>query len=95
MWNAWVLWVFLLFHASNFIMGTEDNSVKIIAWGASKLELFCQYEMTDILTLYCHEEMTSWHYIVTKSTIVDDLGVREPPLVCLFSVRIITKKIKI
>ena len=38
---------------------------------SSKLELLCQYEMTSI---------------VTKSSIIDDLGVRDPPLVCLFSV---------
>ena len=33
---------------------------------SSKLELLCQYEMTSI---------------VTKSSIIDDLGVRDPPLV--------------
>ena len=37
---------------------------------SSKLKLLCQYEMTSI---------------VTKSSIIDDLGVRDPPLVCLFS----------
>ena len=46
---------------------------------SSKLELLCQYEMTSI---------------VTKSSIIDDLGVRDPPLVCLFSVQNNTKKIK-
>ena len=46
---------------------------------SSKLELLCQYEMTSIFT---------------KSSIIDDLGVRDPPLVCLFSVQKITKKIK-
>ena len=46
---------------------------------SSKLELLCQYEMTSI---------------VTKSSIIDDLGVRDLPLVCLFSVQNITKKIK-
>ena len=46
---------------------------------SSKLELLCQYEMTSI---------------VTKSSIIDDLGVRDPPLVCLFSVQNITKKVK-
>ena len=46
---------------------------------SSKLELLCQYEMTSI---------------VTKSSIIDDLGVRDPPLVCLFSVQNITKNIK-
>ena len=28
MWNAWVLWVFALLHASKFIMETEDNSMQ-------------------------------------------------------------------
>ena len=46
---------------------------------SSKLELLCQYEMTCI---------------VTKSSIIDDLAVQDPPLVCLFSVQNITKKIK-
>ena len=46
---------------------------------SSKLELLCQYEMISI---------------VTKNSIIDDLGVRDPPLVCLFSVQNITKKIK-
>ena len=41
---------------------------------SSKLELLCQYEMT------------SWHYIIVKCPIIDDLEVRDPPLVCLFSV---------
>ena len=50
---------------------------------SSKLELLCQYKMT------------SWHYIVTKSSIIDDLGVRDPPLAFLFSMQNITKKIKI
>ena len=50
---------------------------------SSKLELLCQYKMT------------SWHYIVTKSSIIDDPGVRDPPLVFLFSMQNITKKIKI
>ena len=56
---------------------------------SSKLELLRQYEMT------------SSHHIVTKSSIINDLGVREPPPSCLFSmislfsVRNITKKIKI
>ena len=28
MWNAWVLQVFLLSRASNFLMGTEENSIQ-------------------------------------------------------------------
>ena len=46
---------------------------------SSKLELLCQCKMT---------------FIATKNSIIDDLGVRNPPLVCLFSVQSITKKIK-
>ena len=57
MWNAWVLWVFLHFHASKFLMGTEDNSEQrhFTIPSSYKLELLCQCEMT------------SWYYIVTKS----------------------------
>ena len=39
--------------------------------------------------------MTSWYYAVTKSLIIDDVEVRDPPLVCLFPVQNITKNIKI
>ena len=46
---------------------------------SSKLELLFQYEMTSIFT---------------KSSIIDGLRVRDPPLVRLFSVQNITKKIK-
>ena len=72
--------VFVLLHDSNFIMETEDayRGSSTIP-PSSKLELLCQYEMTSI---------------VTKSSIIDDLGVRDPPLVCLFSVQNITRKIK-
>ena len=72
--------VFVLLHDSNFIMETEDayRGSSTIP-PSSKLELLCQYKMTSI---------------VTKSSIIDDLGVRDPPLVCLFSVQNITRKIK-
>ena len=73
MWSAWVLWVFLLLYAS--ILSWQ---MKIIAYRgsstilpSSKLELLCQCKITSI---------------VTKSSIIDDLGVRDPSLVCLFSV---------
>ena len=75
MWNAWVLRVFLLSHASSFLIETEDNSIQ--CRGSStipssfKLELLCQCEMT------------SFYYIVTKSSIVDNMWVQDPPLVCL------------
>ena len=81
MWNTWVLWVFILPDASNFIMETEDNSIQrqlydsfIILVGAALLN-----------------KMT---FIDTKSSIIDYLGVWNPPLVCLFSVKNVTKKIK-
>ena len=38
---------------------------------------------------------TSNYYAVTKSFIIDDLRRRDPPLVCLFPVKSITKKINI
>ena len=80
-WNTWVLLVFALLHVP--ILSWK---LKIIAYRgsftippSSKLELVCQYKMTSI---------------VTRSSIIDDLGVRDPPLVCLLSVQNITKKIK-
>ena len=39
--------------------------------------------------------MTSWYYVVTKSFIIDNVVVQDPPLVCLFPVQNITKKIEI
>ena len=44
--------------------------------------------------LICHYKITSWHYIITKSSIVDDLRVWYPPLVFFISMQGITKKIK-
>ena len=80
-WNAWVLLVFVLLHVP--ILSWK---LKIIAYRgsstippSSKLELLCQCKMTSI---------------VTKSSIIDDPGIRDPPLVCLFFVQNITKKIK-
>ena len=49
---------------------------------SSKLELLCQYKMT------------SWHYIVTKSSIIDDLGVRDPPLVFCYLCKTLPKRLK-
>ena len=72
--------VFVLFHDYNFVMEAEDayRGSSTIP-PSSKLQLLCQYKMTSI---------------VTKSSIIDDLGVRDLPLVFLFSVENITKKIK-
>ena len=73
MWNAWVLWVF-----PSSMLPILSWKLKIIACRSSstiapssKLELLCQWEMTSM---------------VTKSFIIDDLGARDLPLVCLFSV---------
>ena len=77
MWNAWVLRVFLLSHASNFINRTKDNSIQRQLYDPFiiKLELLCQCEMT------------SWYYIATKSSIVDNLLFPDRSLVCFFFVR--------
>ena len=64
-------------------------NLKIIAYRgnsaiplSSKLELLCQYEMTSIFT---------------KSSIIDDLGVRDPPLVCFvfFLYKTLPKRLKL
>ena len=71
---------------SSFMIPILSWKLKIIAYSgsstippSSKLELLYQYEMTSI---------------ATKSSIIDDLGARDPPLVRLFSMKNITKKIK-
>ena len=74
MWNAWVFRIFLLSYASNFLMGTEDNSIQnsFTILALPKLELPRQFEITF------------WYHIVRKSSIVDDLWVEDSPLVCFF-----------
>ena len=47
------------------------------------------------LELLCQCEKTSWYYIVTKNSVVDNLRVQDPPVVRFFSVRNFTEKIKI
>ena len=71
---------------SSSMLSILSWKLKIIAYRgsrtippSSKFELLCQYEMTST---------------GTKSSIIDDLGVRYPPLVCLFSVQNSNKKIK-
>ena len=85
MWNAWVLWVSILPHASNFIMETENHSI--------------QKQLYDSSIIYVGAALSTQNYFlnytVTKSSIIDDLGVRDPPLAFLFSMQNITKKIKI
>ena len=49
---------------------------------SSKLEPLCQCKMT------------SWHYIVTKSSIIDDLGVQDPPLVFCCQCKTLPKRLK-
>ena len=61
------------------IIAHRDSST---IYPSSKLELLCQYKMT------------SWDYIVTKSCIIDDLGVRDPPLVFCFLCKILSKRLK-
>ena len=72
MWNAWAFWVFV-----PQILPILPCKLKIITYKSSsaippssKSKLLCQYEMN------------SWHYIVTKTSIIDVLEVRDPPLVC-------------
>ena len=47
---------------------------------SSKLELLCQYETT---------------FIIPESSIIDDLGVLDPPLVSLFSVQTLPKRLEL
>ena len=47
------------------------------------------------LSCFVSKVMTFRYYFVTKSSIIDYFGVRDPALVCLFPVQNITKKIKI
>ena len=47
------------------------------------------------LSCFVDKVMTSWYYVVTKRSIIDDVGVRDPTLVCLFLVQNITKKVKL
>ena len=60
-------------------------------WRQAGLQLL--YHLS--LSCFFNKVMTSWYYAVTKSLIIDDVGVRDPPLVCLFPVQNTTKKIKI
>ena len=64
---------------SSLMLPLFSWELKIIAYrrsftipSSSKLELLCQCEMT------------SWYYIVTKSSIVDDLWVQDPAVVFFF-----------
>ena len=74
MWNAWVLRVSLFPMLPIF-----SCELKITAYRGS-----FTIPLSSKLELLCQCEMTSWYYIVTKSSIVDDLWVRDLPLVCFF-----------
>ena len=60
-------------------------------WRKAGLQLL--YHLS--LSCFVNKVMTSWYYVVTKSFIIDDVVVPDPPLVCLFPVQNITKKIEI
>ena len=71
----------------------SSTMLPILSW---KLKMIAYRESSTIpssskLELFCPHEITS---IVTKSSIINDLRVWDPPLVFLFSVQNITKKIK-
>ena len=67
-----------------FSCSLSSPIIPILSW---KLKIH-----TEVALRFLHHQ--SWSSIVTKSSIKDDLGIRDPP-VCLFSVQNITKKIKI
>ena len=79
MWNACVLWVFVLPHAFIYKLKITTYRGSSEITPSFKMELLCQYELTFR------------HYIVTKNSITDDMEVRDPSLVGLFSVQNITK----
>ena len=72
-------------HGLSFIVETRDNNMQGQLSNSSIIQAgaLCQYELT------------SWHYIVIKRSIIDDLEVQDLPLVCFFTVQKITKKIAI
>ena len=73
----------------------SSSTLPILSWklriiacrGRSMIPTSCKLE------LFCPYVMPSWHYIVTKSSIIVDMGVRYPPLVCLFSVQKSSKRL--
>ena len=74
MWNAWVLRVFLLSHASNFLMGTEDNSIQRQLYDSFIIYVGAALPMrNDFLILYCHKELHRRWSVGPRS-----------PLVCFF-----------
>ena len=76
-----------------FSWSLSSSMIPILSWKLKIVAYRCSSTIppSSKLKLLCQCDMTS---IVNKSSIMDDLGVRDPPLVCLFSVQNITKKIK-
>ena len=74
-----------------FSWSLSSSMIPILSWKLKIIACRCSSTIPPSSKLLCQCDMTS---IVTKSSIIDDLGVWDPPLVCLFSVQNITKKIK-
>ena len=78
--SMWNAWVLCV-----FVLFYHGN------WREAGLRLL--YHLS--LSCFLSKVMTSRYYFVTKSSIIDYFGVRDPALICLFPVQNITKKIKI
>ena len=53
MWNTWVLWIFIVLHASNFIIVTEDNSRQSQVYDSYIAKVGAVSSIrNDVLTLY-------------------------------------------
>ena len=63
-------------------METEDNSIQRQLYDSS------------IILVGAALSIQNYTRILTKNSIIDDMGVPDPPLVCLFSMRNITKNNK-
>ena len=55
MWNAWARWVFVLLHASNFIMKTGDNSMQRQLYNSSIIQVGAALLMRS--DFHCHKEL--------------------------------------
>ena len=71
-------------------------SLTILSWNFKKIAYRGRptFPPSSNLEQLCQHEMTSWHYIVTKSSIIDNKGVRDPPLTCFFLWKTVPKKLK-
>ena len=71
-------------------------SLTILSWNLKKTVYrgSSTFPPSSKLEQLCQHEMTSWHYIVTKSSIIDDVGVRDPPLICFFLWKTVPRKSK-